>query len=113
VIDTRKADGPLAGPVLVAGTSRTFTVAGTCGIPPTAKAISVNLTVAQPTNRGNLRLYPGGTAVPQISTINYLAGQTRANNAIVGLNPLGQLSVFVGQVSGSVHFILDVNGYFE
>jgi hypothetical protein len=47
------------------------------------------------------------------STINYRAGQTRANNAIVPLGLFGDINVVSGQPSGTVHFILDVNGYFE
>ena len=112
VIDTRQPTGPLGGPILAAGAERTFTLAGACSIPTTAKALSVNVAVTQPTGAGNLRLYPAGTAVPVVSAINYSAGQTRANNGIVPLNDSGQAAVFVGG-SGNVHLILDVNGYFE
>lgn len=113
VIDTRNPAGPLGAPALVAQADRTFTIAGACGIPPTAFAVSVNMAVIGSTAAGNLRLHPGGTAVPLISSINYSAGQTRANNAISPLNALGQLAVFNAQASGTVEFILDVNGYFQ
>jgi hypothetical protein len=114
VIDTRNATGPLGGPALVAGADRTFTIFGTCGIPPTAQAVSVNITVTGATAAGHLRFHPGGTGVPLVSTINYAAAQTRANNAILDLSALGQLAVYVGgQTSGSVHLILDVSGYFQ
>jgi hypothetical protein len=114
VIDTRKPDGPLAGPALVAGASRTFPIAGACGIPSTAKAVSVNLVATQPDGKGNLRLYPSGTPVPPTSTINYTAGKTQSNNAIIPLSAAGEMDVFVGgQASGTVHFVLDVNGYFQ
>ena len=114
IIDTRNAAGPLGGPALNAQADRTFTVvASGCGIPATAKAISVNLAVTQPSAAGNLRLRPGGVPVPLVSSINYIAGQTRSNNAVVPLNASGQIAVFCGQASGTVHFILDVNGYFE
>jgi uncharacterized protein YkwD len=108
VIDTRGTNTP----ALVALNDRTFTIAGVCNIPATAKAISVNVAVTGATAAGNLRLHAGGTSVPLISTINYQAGQTRSNNAVVRLNTSGELSVYV-QGSGTVHFILDVNGYFE
>jgi hypothetical protein len=42
-----------------------------------------------------------------------LAGATRANNAIAALGDAGDLTVLASQASGSVHLILDVNGYFE
>ncbi len=113
ILDTRNPAGPLGGPALNAQFDRTFLVAGTCGIPVTAKAISVNLAAAQSTAAGNLRLRPGGMPVPLVSSINYSAGQTRSNNAVLPLNAAGRLAVFCGQASGTVHFILDVNGYFE
>lgn len=104
----------MGGPALDAGDVRTFTLAGTCGIPATASAVSVNIAVTGSTALGNLRLYAGGTPRPTVSAINYAAGQTRSNNAIALLNGAGQLAVFVGQASGTtVHFILDVNGFFQ
>jgi len=113
LVDTRNAVGPHGGPALVAGTGRSFALFNQCGIPATARAISVNLTVTSPTTAGNLRLYPAGTPLPTVSSINYVLGLTRANNAVFGLNGLGELAVFCGQASGTVHFILDVNGYFQ
>lgn len=113
VIDTRESDGPLAGPALTAGNTRTFAVAGQCQIPLTAKSISANLTVTEPSAGGHLTVWPAGGQLPLVSSINYRPGQTRANNGILALNPAGELSVSCGQPSGAVHFILDVNGYFE
>jgi pectate lyase len=112
VLDTRDPNGPFGGPALAAGESRTFTVAGQCGIAPSATAVAVNVTVTQPTVTGHLRLYPAGTS-PLVSSLNYRAGQTRANNAVVGLSASGQLTIRNGQHSGTAHVILDVSGYFE
>jgi hypothetical protein len=112
LVDTRDPAGPLGGPALAAGATRVFTVIGQCGIPPGAKAISANITVTQPTAAGHLILFPGGTP-PGVSTINFKADQTRANNAIAPLSATGALSVTDGQGTGTTHFILDVNGYFE
>jgi hypothetical protein len=111
VLDTRNPAGPLGGPVLTAGVARTFIVADVCGIPAAAKAVSVNVTATGATSAGNLRLYPGGGAEPLVSTINYLLGSTRGNNAIVPVN-VGQI-VVLARPSGTVHVILDVNGYFQ
>jgi len=47
------------------------------------------------------------------STINFSAGQTRANNAILPLALDGTGLKFKGGSTGSLHFILDVNGYFK
>jgi hypothetical protein len=113
LVDTRNPTGPLGGPALAAGQNRVFTLVGQCGLPSGATALSVNVTVTQPTAPGDLRLYPGGSALPLVSAINYRAGQTRANNAIVSLGAAGDLAVQCDQSAGSVHFILDVNGYFQ
>jgi uncharacterized repeat protein (TIGR01451 family) len=113
VVDTR-GGAPIGGPVLQGQATRVFTVANICGIPMTAKAVSINLAVTQPSVMGNLRLFPAGQAVPAVSSINYAAGQTRANNAVITLNALGEMAAFVGQPAGTtVHLIIDVNGYFE
>jgi hypothetical protein len=49
-----------------------------------------------------------------VSTINFVAGLTRANNAIVPAAADGSVAIRVKNSStGSVEFILDVNGYFE
>jgi hypothetical protein len=98
---------------LIGNTTRVFAVAGHCNIPPTARALSVNVTVTQPTQIGYLTLFPGGASLPSTSTINYAAGQTRANNAAVLLGASGNLAVFCGQFGGTAQLIVDVNGYFQ
>jgi hypothetical protein len=113
VVDTRGAAGPGGGPALAAGASRSFPVVGRCGIPASAWAVSLNVAVTGPTAAGNLRVLPGGTPVPPASALNYGPGQTRANNATVSLGPAGDVAVFCGQATGTTHFILDVNGYFQ
>ena len=119
VIDTRGATGTLGGPVLAPGVSvRTFPVTGSCGIPATAKALSVNQTVTAPAVAGFIRVYPGdltGALIPITSAVAFPAGRTRANNAILALSldGSGTIAVENDAVGGTVHFILDVNGYFE
>ena len=113
VADTRNPAGPYGGPPLSAGAERTFTIMGQCGIPSGAKAVAFNLTVTGPTAPGHVVLYPGGTPLPPVSNINFGAGQTRANNAIVSLGAGGTLAAVSGQLSGTVHIILDVVGYIE
>jgi hypothetical protein len=112
VLDTRNPVGAYGGPALMAGADRSFAIGGQCNVPVGARAVSVNLSVTQPTGAGNLRLYPAGSALPLVSSINYAAGQTRANSAIVPLSALGAIAVRCAQAAGTTHFILDVNGYF-
>jgi uncharacterized repeat protein (TIGR03803 family) len=113
IIDTRRPVGPLGGPSLQAGTYRDFPLAGACGIPQTAAAIAVNVTVTESTAAGGLTIFSAGAANPGTSTINYRAGQTRANNAIVSPNGAGVITIRCIQGSGTVQLILDVNGYFQ
>jgi hypothetical protein len=112
LVDTRGASGPRGGPALAANAARSFVLAGICGIPAGARAVSLNVTVTQPSQAGSLRLYPGAGAPPGASTINYRAGQTRANNAISGLGDSGEITVRSDQPAGTAHLVLDVNGYF-
>jgi hypothetical protein len=65
------------------------------------------------TTAGHLRLHASGTPRPGTSAINYSPGQTRANNALVSLGTGGALIAYVAQPSGTVHVVLDVNGYFD
>jgi len=113
LIDTRKPDGPFAGPPLQAGATRSFTAAGQCNIPLTARAISINVTITLPSVAGFLTIFPTGSDRPLTSTLNYSANQTRANNAVSLLGPAGDFAAYCGQASGTAHLIVDVNGYFE
>ena len=111
VIDTRNATGPYGGPSLSAGGSRVFVLAGHCGIPVGARAVSVNVTVTLASGGGDLRMYAVGAPLPTTSIINFPFSQTRANNAVTALGPGGDLIVRCDQPSGAVHLIVDVNGY--
>lgn len=110
VIDTRNAT---QGPAIPAATAKLVTIAANCGIPDDAMAIAVNVAVVGATKAGYLTLYPAGTTMPQASTINFKASQVRGNNAVVKVGAGGQISVYSGLASGSVHVIIDVAGYFE
>lgn len=113
VMNTRNPSGPYGGPALAAGESRAISLAHVCGVPPWARAVSLNLTVTEPTTTGNLRLYPAGDPAPTTSSLNYAAGQTRANNAVAALSATAGLAIRCTQASGTAHVIVDVSGYFE
>jgi PKD repeat protein len=114
VIDTRNPNGPAGGPALAANGARIFPVTGACGIPSNATTVSVNIAVVGPLAPGQLRIYPGNSGIPPTSVVNFRAGQTRANNAMVVLATDGAGTIGVkNDAAGTVHFVLDVNGYFE
>lgn len=113
LVDTRNAAGPLGGPALVSGTDRIFQVIGQCNIPGSAKALSANVTITASSSGGHLTVFPGGTPLSTASSINFAAGQTRANNAVLPLDGAGRIGVRCAQAGGTSHFLLDVNGYFR
>ena len=110
VVDTRGANGAFGAPELGAGTSREFDVPqSACGIPSTAVAYSLNVTVLPETTLNYLTLWPSGTAQPNVSTLNSYDGRVKANGAIVPAGSNGGVNVFVSDES---QVILDVDGYF-
>ncbi|MEP7011717.1 MAG: hypothetical protein ABJC13_15445 [Acidobacteriota bacterium] len=114
ILDTRNTSGPLGGPVLAPASTRAFIAAGACGIPSTAKALAVNVTVVAPAAAGDLRIYPSDAAVPLTSAINFGANQTRTNNAVVTLPADGSQSISIfNESSGTTNVILDVSGFFQ
>jgi glucose/arabinose dehydrogenase len=115
VVDTRGSAGPTGGPALQASESRDFPLTGApCGVPADAVAVAANVTVSGATSAGSVRLGRAGTT-PTLDTISFVAGQTRANNATLGLfgSPAGSVTALSGFASGSVHLIIDVAGYYR
>ena len=110
VADTRTANGPFGGPILSAGSTRTFTIPSSgCAIPSTAEAYSLNITVVPPAPLGYLTAWPAGQAQPNVSTLNSSNGAVIANAAIVPAGAGGAISIYV---SDTTHVIVDINGYF-
>lgn len=112
--DTRPVggfSGAFGPPSLVAGATRVFPVAGNCGIPANAQVASMNLTVTLTTGAGHLAIWPDGTPTPSplVSNVNYVAGQTIANNVLAGLGTIGGINVFS---LVKVDLIIDITGYF-
>jgi hypothetical protein len=113
LLDTRQPAGTYGGPSLTPAADRTFVARGQCGVPAGATSITINVAVTSATAAGDLRLFPAGTAPPNTSTINYGAGRTRADNALVTLGTNGAFTVKTDQGSGSVDVIVDISGYFQ
>jgi hypothetical protein len=112
VLDTRTGSGtPLAS-----GTQTTVQMGSKCGVPIGAKSVAINITAVQPTSSGFLSVFPDAGAVPATSTLNFVAGGVRANNAVAGLASGGQgtLQVLPTMVEpGNLHVVIDVVGYFQ
>ena len=78
-------------------------------------AISVTVTTINPTGDGWIALYQGGSgktsSTANTSNLNFTAGQTIANSAIVQLSPTSTLDIVVGGAATDV--VVDVNGWFN
>ena len=112
VLDTRNAGGsPLSASV-----RRDVLLTGACGIPAAAKAVSANVTVTGQTAAGDLIAFPSDlAAAPGTTTLSFAAGRTRANNAmlLLGRDGSGLVAFEALMPSGTVHLIVDVNGWWE
>ncbi|HTS03433.1 MAG TPA: hypothetical protein VMN04_12990, partial [Thermoanaerobaculia bacterium] len=115
VVDTRLTpNGNGAGPALQANVPRAFQIAGTCGIPDTARSVVLNVTAVSATAPGSIAIFPTGTPSPLGATaLSYHAVQARAASFIAKLGTTGDVAVWALQSSGTVHMILDASGYFE
>jgi Chaperone of endosialidase len=113
IVDTRGNGAPIQGGLFAGGSDvRNYVLAGICGIPAAAQAVSLNFTVTGPgqTIPGFLVAWPTGGVVPLASTLNWdhVPAQV-ANAAIVPTNASVSISV---NVSAPTHVILDINGYY-
>src|SRR5437773_9255267 len=114
--DTRTGNGfsgAFGAPSMVGlATARVFPVAGHCGIPASAQAVSANFAVTNTSGAGFLAVWPDGSPIPSplVSSMNYSAGQTLANAVIAPLGTTGGMNVFV---QANLDLIIDVNGYFD
>jgi hypothetical protein len=112
-VDTRTGNGGIVS----ASVQREFTIKGTCGVPGTAKAVSLNLTIVTPNTAGFFSLWPAGFDFPVVSTINFIAGEPAiANGAIVPVaasTPDLSAAYGTGTGAGQTHVLLDVTGYFQ
>lgn len=116
IVDTRAGSGFPAGygpPSMAAGVPRNFDLNnGPCpGLPATIDAYSLNVTVTNTAGEGFIKIWPQGGAVPDVSSLNYVAGQTVANAVIVPAGTGGGVTAVAG-VSGT-DLIIDINGYFS
>jgi hypothetical protein len=113
VLDTRDLAGATGGQPLTPNSLTTFTIGGHCGAPFFA-TVSANVTVTQPTQAGDLRMFAGDIALPTATTIFFSSGRTRGNNTMISLSQDGTGTIKVRNDSpGTAHLVIDVNGYFQ
>ena len=92
-----------------AGQVTEVVVADRGGVPADAGAVAVNLTVINPSARGYATLWPCGVDQPTTSSLNYMAGQTVANSAVVKVGTGGKVCIYTRQATD---IVLDTTGFF-
>jgi hypothetical protein len=124
IFDSRSTDGgpindvvPL-GPKPMSPALPGFDVAilgkgGVPDVPDDVLAVVVSITVTQPTANGYLQAYGKGADAGISSIVNFVAGQTIANVAIVRPGLDGELRVALGPGTGTAHVLVDVFGWFS
>ncbi len=116
VADTRPAagfTGQFGPPSMTGGQTRIFNIPSSpCGVPATAAAYSLNITVVTKGYLGILSIWPAGQPMPNISTLNSYSTTSTviANAAIVPAGTNGAISVYV---TDATDLIIDINGYFQ
>ena len=111
VLSSRDGVG-LSGP-FSANVARSLQIGGVLGIPADAVAVTGNLTVTLQTQAGFLAVTPKPNNSPSTSTLNFPAGDNRANNITSPLATDGKISIVYKATNGkTAHVILDVTGYF-
>ena len=102
VVDTRVTGTPMA-----AGEIRPIDpVAGTA-FAGRAAAVMLNIVATEATTPGWVALFPCGSSVPFVSTVNFAAGAETTNLAAVELGADGRVCV---KASQSVHLVIDLFG---
>ncbi|GAA1151951.1 hypothetical protein GCM10009664_19820 [Kitasatospora gansuensis] len=111
VLDTRTGTGAAAGAVAPGGTL-VLPVTGANDVPADrVTAVTMNVTVTEPTSGGHLTVYPNGDALPATSSLNWTAGQTVPNLVTVKVKD-GKVAFHNGG-SGTVQVVADLLGYYS
>jgi hypothetical protein len=117
IADTRANSGfQGAGDTLSSGQILTIRVAGlpSDGVPAGATAVVLNITAVNPSSAGYLTAYASGQTTPFASTVNFIAGQTIANEATITLGNNGVTGGYVSILNhvGLTDVVVDVQGYY-
>ncbi len=111
IVDTRWSNGPFGGPAIQGQSSRNFAIPnGSCNIPNTAAAFSLNVSVVPRGALGYLTVWPTGQPRPALfSTLNSLDGRIKANAAFAPAGDNESISIYT---TTTTDVFLDINGYF-
>ncbi|MEO1055657.1 MAG: fibronectin type III domain-containing protein [Actinomycetota bacterium] len=86
----------------------TLQVAGRGDIPDDATSAILNIATINPALQGFITVYPCDVDQPEASTLNYQAGQTIANNAVIALSSEGTICIYTHR---QMDLIVDITGW--
>jgi uncharacterized protein (DUF1501 family) len=108
VLDTRDGTGARRGPVT--GEPLALLLRGVQGIPADGvRAVLLNVTAVQPTQRTYVTIYPSGTPLPTASNLNVEVGQVVPNAVLARLGDDGKVMCY--NAAGAIDLVADVMGY--
>lgn len=115
LLDTRGIAGrPLGAPIapVTGGHTIDLQITGVVPIPASGvAAVVLNVTVTNPTAHDSfVTVFPKGGSVPNVSNVNFVAGQTVPNRVVVKVGDLGKVSFF--NALGTVDVVADIGGWY-
>jgi Tol biopolymer transport system component len=115
LVDSRAVGGLLTGADRTFGTlgrspaSQGGAVTG-CRVPYGAQAAVVSLSAVAPGGSGYLRVRPADNPPPTATVLNFGAGQSMTNTAIIQVSDAGELTA--RNFDAATHLVVDITGYF-
>ncbi|MFF5174139.1 right-handed parallel beta-helix repeat-containing protein [Micromonospora sp. NPDC000089] len=111
VLDTRAAIGVGGTTPVPANSEIVLSLPQVGGVPAAdITAVVLNLTVTGPTTAGFLRVWPDGAALPDVSNLNFVAGETVPNLVTVPTSN-GRLRIR-NTGGGTAHVVADLQGFY-
>ncbi|HEX4966106.1 MAG TPA: hypothetical protein VF173_35175 [Thermoanaerobaculia bacterium] len=124
LFDSSGSIGPPSGPVfpctvldapsLRSNVRQVFPVSGPCGLPATAKQVTIKVTVSAATGKGTVQLYPGNVTRKPPATLAFQRRQTKSATFTLPLatNGAGTLALLPTVANrGTVHVVVEVEGF--
>ena len=121
----RIVDGRLALGVIPANGNRSYEVRGTtgfvpqggtsggCGIPTYATAVTMSVSVVDPTGDGFLRGWPTGESIPNATMMNFNGGQSQTTTAPLTLGAASESKdIRFKTFNSAAMLVIDVQGYY-
>lgn len=108
-LDSRQSGDITGGNPLTEGQTLQLRVAGENGVPSDARAVQLNVTVAEGTAASFLAVWDEGDW-PGTSSLNWADASARPNAVTTSVGSDGFIRIY--NDTGTVHVIVDVTGYF-